>query len=322
MKLRQLRYLYEVARHNNNISAAAEALHTSQPGVSKQIQLLESELGFAIFNRNRNRNQLVELTAAGKDVIEVARRILTEVENLQHMRDALVSPDGGTLTIATTHIQARYVLPRVIERLVKRYPKIRLSLRQGNTTQICTFVDEGEADIAIGTESEQLFPNLVMLPCFELSRSVVTKVGHPLLEIQRPTLRDIAAYPIMIHQPTSNSRWKVMNAFEKAGLKPNVISSAVNADIRKKYTEFGMGIAIFATVALDPEHDVNLRAIDASHLFEPSIVFASVRRSTYLRRYLLEFIQSVATRLSPEMIIMAVRDGVVEPLTHVSLPRL
>lgn len=305
MKLRQLRYVWEVARHGNHISAAADAMHTSQPGVSKQIQLLEAELGFAIFARKRNR--IIGLTEPGKEVVEVARRILADTDNLRHIRDDFLSTDSGGFTIATTHTQARYVLPKVIQRFVTRYPRVRLGLRQGNPTQICELVEAGEADIAIGTETTRPFPNLVMLPCFELTRSVVAKIGHPLLKAKRLTLKEIARYPVISYDPAFSGRWKVMSAFQKAGITPNVIFSAVDADVSKTYVEFGLGIAILTTVAFDEIHDVNLRAMDASHLFEPSTTFVSLRRNMYPRGYILDFVQAVAPRLTPDVVKAALR---------------
>ena len=300
MKLRQLRYVLEVCRQGNHISAAAEILHTSQPGISKQIQLLESELGFEVFLRKRNR--VVGLTEPGREVVEIAQRILADVDNLQNIREDFTSKDGGHLTVATTHTQARYILPKVIERFVKRYPTVRLGLRQGNPTQICELVEAGEADIAIGTETTHPFPNLVMLPCFQLSRSVIAKRGHPLLKVKRLTLREIAKYPIITYDPSFSGRWKVMDAFKKEGVEPNVIFGALDADVSKTYVELGLGIAILTTVAVDPKHDMELGARDASHLFEPSTTYISLRSNSYLRKFVFDFIRDFAPQLTPEVV--------------------
>lgn len=320
MKVRQLHCVWEVVRHGNHVSAAAEALHTSQPGVSKQIQLLEAELGFKIFIREKNR--ITGLTGPGKDVVEVARRVLADVSNLRHIREEFLARDSGNLTVAATHTQARYVLPEIIERFAGQYPKVRIVLHQGNPTQICELVDAGEADVAIGTESARPFRNLVMLPCFQLSRSVVTKAGHPLLKVKKLTLKKIAEYPILTHQPASSGYWKVMSAFEKAGIRPDVISSAVDADVCKTYVERGLGIAILATVAFDRTHDVKLRAMSANHLFEPSTVFVSLRRNAYLRRYALDFLQSLAPHLTAEETKTALEDCGTGRLNHGVLRRL
>ncbi|MBS1218449.1 MAG: cysB [Proteobacteria bacterium] len=300
MKLSQLKCILEVHRHGNHISAAAEALHTSQPGVSKQIQLLESEIGFPVFQRKRNR--VTGLTEPGREVIEIAQRIMSDVESLRTLREDYVEREKGTLTIATTHTYARYVLPRVIERFIKRYPDIGLGLQQGNPTQICEAVQAEEADIAIGTEAMRPFPNLVMLPCFPIARSVIAKRGHPILQAKKLTLQEIARHPIVAHDRARSGRWKVMEAFRKQGIEPNVRFGAVDADVCKTYVEMGLGIAILATVAVDPEHDRNLRARDASHLFESSPTFVTLRRNTYLRGYVSHFIGLLAPELTPDIV--------------------
>lgn len=300
MKLSQLRCILEVHRHGNHISAAAEALHTSQPGVSKQIQLLESEIGFPVFQRKRNR--VTGLTEPGREVIEIAQRIMSDVENLHTLREDYVDREKGALTIATTHTYARYVLPRVIGRFIKRYPDIGLGLQQGNPTQICEAVQAEEADIAIGTEAMRPFPNLVMLPCFPIARSVIAKQGHPILRAKKLTLQEIARYPIVAHDRARSGRWKIMEAFRKEGIEPNVRFGAVDADVCKTYVEMGLGIAILATVAVDPEHDRKLRARDASHLFESSPTYVTLRRNTYLRGYVSHFIGLLAPELTPEVV--------------------
>ena len=310
MKLQQLRYVLEVYRYGNHISAAAEALHTSQPGISKQIQLLEGELGFEIFSRKRNR--IVDITEPGREVIAIAQRMLADVDNLHHLGEDFTARSGGSLTLATTHTQARYVLPKVIERFVKQHPTVRLGLRQGNPTQICEFVESGEADIAIGTETMRNFPNLVMLPCFALSRSVIAKAGHPLLKAKKLTLQEIAKYPIITHDPAYSGRWKVMDAFKNAGIEPNVIFSAVDADVSKTYVELGLGIAILTTIAFDPAHDRLLRARDASHLFASSTTFITLRAHTYLRRFAYDFIKSVAPSLTADIVKSALKSAAKE----------
>jgi len=305
MKLQQLRYAWEVFRHGNHISAAAEALHTSQPGISKQIQLLESELGFEIFSRKRNR--IVGLSEPGREVISIAQRMLADADNLRNLGEDFTSRSGGSLIIATTHTQARYVLPKVIERFVKKHPSVRLGLRQGNPTQICELVESGEADLAIGTETIRDFPNLVRLPCFKLSRSVIAKLGHPLLQTKKLTLREIAKYPIITYDPAYSGRWKVMDAFRNAGIVPNVIFGAMDADVSKTYVELGLGIAILTTISFDPTHDKGLRARDASHLFDSSTTFVALRPYSYLRTFVFDFIKSLAPNLSAEFVRAALK---------------
>lgn len=307
VNLRQLRYVLEVHRRGNHISAAAEALHTSQPGMSKQIQLLEEELGFAVFQRKRNR--VVGLTGPGREVIEIAQRIMSDIESLRAVREDYNAREEGNLTIATTHTYARYVLPSVVSKFMKRYPAVRLGLQQGNPTQICEAVDTGEADLAIGTETMRLFPSLVMLPCFPIARSIIAKKGHPLLKVKTLTLRGIAKYPIISHDRSRSGRRTMMDAFRKEGIEPNVIFGAVDADVCKTYVELGLGIAILATVAVDPKHDAELKARDASHLFESSTTYVSLRSNAYLRRYVFDFIRLLAPELTEEAVSRAVQTG-------------
>lgn len=307
MKLRQLRYVLEVHRRGNHISAAAEALHTSQPGMSKQIQLLESELGFAVFQRKRNR--VVGLTEPGRVVIDIAQRIINDVENLRAIREDFSTKAEGGLTIATTHTYARYILPKVIEGFVKRYPSVRLGLHQGNPTQICEAVEAGEADLAVGTETMRPFPGLVMLPCIEITRSVIAKKGHPILKVADLTLAEISKYPIITHDRQRSGRWKVMDAFKNEGIKPNVIFGSLDADVSKTYVAMGLGIAILATVAVDPMHNPELGARDASHLFQSSTTYISLRANTYLRRYVFDFIASLAPDLTPDVVRKALQRG-------------
>lgn len=298
MNLKQLRYICEIHRHGNHISAAAEALHTSQPGISKQIQMVEAELGFEIFLRRRNR--IVGLTEPGREAVAIAQRVLTEVGNLKNLADDFNAIGGGRLTIATTHTMARYVLPKIIEKFMKKYPAIRLGLRQGNPEQVCELLDAGDADIAIVTDTVRPFPTLSAIPCFPLSRSVVAKVGHPILKVKNLTLQEIAKYPIITYDPAYSGRWKVMDAFKRARIEPNVIFGAVDADVSKTYVELGIGIAILTTITFDKYHDRGLRAHDASHLFEPSTTFVRLRSHSYLRRFLLDFIRMLAPHLSEE----------------------
>lgn len=305
MKLSQLKCVLEVHRRGNHISAAAEALHTSQPGVSKQIQLLESEIGFPVFRRKRNR--VVGLTEPGRELIEIAHRILGDVDSLRTIRDDYLDRESGSLTIATTHTYARYILPRVVERFIRRYPGVRIGLQQGNPTQICEAVESGEADMAVGTETMRPFPNLVMLPCFPITRSVIARRDHEVLRLKKLTLQALARYPIISHDRARSGSWKIMEAFHRQKIVPNVIFGAVDADVCKTYVEMGLGIAILATVAVDPRHDRDLRARDASHLFESSTTYVSLRRNAYLRLYVNHFIGLLAPELTTEVVRAALQ---------------
>jgi LysR family cys regulon transcriptional activator len=298
MNLKQLRYISEVYRHGNHISAAAEALHTSQPGISKQIQMIEAELGFEIFVRRRNR--IVGLTEPGQEAVAIAQRVLTEIDNLRNLGEDFKSAGGGHLTIGTTHTMARYVLPKIVDRFMKKYPGIRLGLRQGNPEQVCEMLDAGDVDMAIVSDTAREFPTLASLRCFPLSRSVVAKAGHPILKVRNLTLEEIAKHPIITYDPAYSGRWKVLDAFKKAKIEPNIVFGAVDADVSKTYVELGLGIAILTTITFDKYHDRGLRARDASHLFEPSTTFVRLRANTYLRKFLLDFIRMLAPHLTED----------------------
>ena len=307
MKLQQLRYVLEITRRGNHLSAAAEALNTSQPGVSRQIQLLEAELGFEIFLRTRNR--IIGLTPPGQHVVDIARRVIDDIGALRALKDEVSVGNRGTLTVGTTHTQARYVLPRVIASFVKMYPDVELILKEGDPEEICQMVDAGVADLAIGTETSGSLPHLVKLPCFEIKRSVVAKVGHPILKLKKLTLKDIAAHPIIIYGARHSGRQKVMEAFRKAGIKPKISLSAVDADICKTYVELGLGIAILADITVDPVRDTGISARSAGNLFESSMVYVTVRPASYVRPYVVDFLQIIAPPLTGPVIREAMRSA-------------
>ncbi len=305
MKLQQLKYIVEVCRHNNHFSDAAEHLHTSQPGLSKQIQMLEAELGFAVFHRSRNR--ILGLTDPGREIVEIAKRVIMDVESMKSVQADLAAQTHGSLTIATTHTPARYVLPDIVQRFVTRYPEVTVGLRQGNPAQICAMVDEGTADIAIGSETSQQFGNLVMLPCFQLARSIVARKGHPILRIKRPSLEQIAKYPIITNDPAFSGRWRVMDAFKKRGLSPRLMFGIVDADVSKAYVERDLGIAILPTMAIDSSREMNLRGRDISHLFPPSTIYVTLRKNAYLRQFVFDFINLLSPTLTTASIAAALR---------------
>ncbi|MFO1107646.1 MAG: LysR substrate-binding domain-containing protein [Bradyrhizobium sp.] len=304
MKLQQLRYVLEITRCGNHLSAAAEALNTSQPGVSRQIQLLEAELGFEIFLRTRNR--IIGLTALGGHVVDIARRVVDDVSALRSLKDEALAGDRGTLTIGTTHTQARYVLPRVIAEFMRLYPDVELVLKEGDPEEVSQLVDAGEADLAIATETSRDFPHLVRLPCFEIARSVVAKADHPIMKLKKLTLANIANYPIIIYGARHSGRQKVMDAFRRADIKPKISLSAVDADICKTYVELGIGIAILADIAVDPARDTGIRARSASDLFESSMVYVTLRSASYIRPYVVDFLRILA----PSLTAPAIRDAV------------
>ena len=303
MKLQQLKYLTEVARRGLNVSEAAEILHTSQPGVSKQIRALEDELGVQVFVRHGKR--LVEITEPGKAVIAIAERILAEANNLRRAGEEYANENVGSLTIATTHTQARYALPRTVAAFKKRYPKVNLVIHQGNPTQIVEQVLAGEADFCVATEAIALYPELVSMPVYQWNRCVVVPPKHPLLRGPL-TLEALARQPIVTYDFAFANRSLVQKAFEARGLEPNVVLSALDADVIKTYVELGLGVGIMAKMAFDEKRDRPLRAIDASHLFESSTTRLGVKRGAYLRRYAYEFIELFAPHLPRSLVERAV----------------
>lgn len=305
MNLQQLRYTQEVAKHGLSITDAAEALHTSQPGVSKQIRLLEEELGVDIFVRQGRR--LTAITEPGRQILEIIEQLLTGLSNLKQVGDDYSQADTGRLTIATTHTQARYALPPVVRAFMARYPKVRLELHQGNPAQICDWVSEGQADIAIATEAIAEHDELVMLPCQQWNRCVITPPEHPLLNEHLLTLEAIARYPVVTYDTAFSGRSQINKAFAARNLTPNVVLTAIDADIIKTYVSLGLGVGIVAAMAYDAQADTSLRAIDAAHLFESSTTRIGLRRNAWLRDYAYVFIELFAPHLSRKRVLAALQ---------------
>jgi LysR family cys regulon transcriptional activator len=305
MKLQQLRYLREVVRRGLNVSEAAEALYTSQPGISKQIRMLEDELGVQILVRHGKR--VVDLTEPGRIIVDIADRMLQDAESLRAVGREFGKEDTGTLTIATTPTQARYALPAVVERFIKRHARVRLSLREGSPEQIAELVTSGGVDIGIVTENYPAMENLVMLPCYQWNRAVVTPARHPLLDEKPLTLDAIARFPLVTYDFAFNPDSPIRKAFDARNLKPNIALTAVDADVIKAYVELGVGVGILAKMAFDAERDSALRLIDAGHLFEPSTTRIAVRRNAYLRRYVYDFIELFAPHLSRSVVEKTMR---------------
>ncbi len=300
MKLQQLRYLIAIAKNNLNISAAAESLYTSQPGVSKQIRLLEDELGVEIFNRNGK--HLSHITAVGEQIIKKAKQILGEVRNIQTIAAEFRNDQLGSLSIATTHTQARYVLPSVIKAFRERYPSVNLQIQQGSPAQIAELVASGEVDFAIATEAVELFEDLIMMPCYLWNRSVITPVNHELTHLTSLTLETIAHYPLVTYVFGFTGHSKLDEAFRNAKLDPKVVFTATDTDVIKTYVRLGLGIGIIAAMAFDPERDQDLVKLDASHLFPSSITRIGFRRGSLLRTYMYDFMMLFAPHLTPEVV--------------------
>jgi LysR family cys regulon transcriptional activator len=300
MKLHQLRYLAAVAQTGLNITAAAEKLHTSQPGVSKQIKLLEDELGFQIFVRD-GRN-LSRVTPAGQQVIDRAIRILREVQNIKRLSDDLKDEERGTLSIATTHTQARYVLPEVVKAFRERYPEVRLHLHQGTSEQIAEMASLDRIDFAIATGSEGLFDGFALLPCYKWHRHVVVPRNHPLARAKKITLKQLASHPIITYVFSFTGPSSLHGIFAKEGLVPNVVLTARDADVIKTYVRLGLGVGIVASMAIEPEGDADLVHIDTSDLFPTHTTWIGFRRGGLLRKYQLDFIQLFAPHLTRRVI--------------------
>lgn len=303
MNLQQLRYLNEVVRQGLNISGAADALYTSQPGISKQIRQLEEELGIEIFVRNGKR--IVAITEPGKAVLEIAQRMLHDMENIKQVGQEFHAQDSGQLTIATTHTQARYALPQVVKQFIERYPRVKLGLHQGSPTQIAEQVLSGEADIGIATESLALYDDLIVLPGYEWHHCVITPPRHPLLKEKTLTLASIARYPIITYDFAFTGRGKINEAFQEAGITPNIALTAIDADVIKTYVELGLGVGILAHMSFIPERDKHLRMLEAGHLFKPSTTRIAIRRNEYLRGYTYVFIELFAPHLTREAVTRA-----------------
>jgi len=296
MNLRQLRYIVEVAHRGLNVTACAEALHTSQPGVSRQIRLLEEELGVQIFERTGK--QLTRVTPAGEAILQQAERALEGVEAIRHHALEYSDPRSGSLSIATTHTQARYALPPVIGRFIRRFPRVRLRMHQGNPEQIAELTVSGEADFAIATEALEHFEGLVMMPCYRWNRAVVTPCDHPLREEDPLSLESVASYPIITYVFGFTGRSQLDQAFRQRNLTPNVTLTATDAEVIKSYVRLGIGVGIVARMAWDVKVDGDLCAIDAGHLFAPSTTWIGFRRGTVLRGYMYEFIEQFAPHLT------------------------
>jgi len=300
MKFQQLKYIWEVANHDLNVSATAVSLFTSQPGISKQIRMLEDELDVQIFQRNGK--HLTEITPAGRIIIDMAGDILDKVEGVKRVADDFSNKRKGSLSIATTHTQARYVLPMIIQDFIKLYPDVSLDMHQGTPVQISELASKGTVDFAIATEALELFDNLVMMPCYRWNRSVIVAHDHPLANTTSLTLKTLAEYPIVTYVFGFTGRSQLDQAFQKAGLSPNLVFTASDADVIKTYVKMNLGVGIVASMAYDPEIDTELVSIDAGHLFEPSVTRIGFRRGTFLRGYMYEFIRLFAPHLTQEVI--------------------
>lgn len=291
MKLQQLRYLCEIVDRGLNVSRAAAALHTSQPGVSKQMRLLEEELGAVLLERRGTR--VVGLTDAGRAALPAARRMLLDAENLRRQTREVAAPGKTRLVIATTHTHARYAVLPVFERFIQRHPRVALELRQASPQHIAQLVVAGAVDIGIATEAVEQVAGLTRTPCYRLDHSIITPPRHPLLRQRRVKLQELARYPIITYDATFRLGRLVRDQFQVRGLKPDIVISAIDSDIIKAYVEAGFGVAILPTIAYNPARDRRLRAVDANHLFEASHCFVMTLEGRHLEDHLRDFIALV-----------------------------
>ncbi|MGI9274972.1 MAG: HTH-type transcriptional regulator CysB [Endozoicomonas sp.] len=304
MKLQQLRYIWEVAHHDLNVSATAQSLYTSQPGISKQIRLLEDELGVEVFARSGK--HLTRITPAGEKIIETAGEILRKVESIKQVAQEFSDERKGSLSIATTHTQARYALPDIINRFISQYPEVSLHMHQGTPIQIAEMASDGSVDFAIATEALELFNDLVMMPCYRWNRCILVPKDHPLTQVSELSLQDIARYPLVTYVFGFTGRSKLDEAFMNEGLSPRVVFTATDADVIKTYVRLKLGVGIIAKMAYDPELDSDLVPLNADHLFEASVTKIGFRRGTFLRGFMYDFIQQFAPHLTKDVIQEAI----------------
>ena len=301
MKLQQLKYLLAIVDNGLNITAAAEKLYTSQPGVSKQLKLLEEELGLQLFTRKGK--SLGGITAAGQQVIDRARLIMSEVDNIRSIASDFYHEEEGTLSIATTHTQARYVLPDVIREFRDRYPKVSLNLHQGTSEQIADMVSANEIDFAIATGSHELFSDLLLVPSYHWDRKIVVPKQHALAALDRKlTLADLAEHPLVTYVFSFGGQSSLKRAFADQGLEPDVVFTARDADVIKTYVRMGLGVGIVASMAEDCNDQKDLTALDAEGLFPRSTTWIGFRKNIVLRRYMLDFVQLFAPHISADQL--------------------
>ncbi|TCV99899.1 HTH-type transcriptional regulator CysB [Biostraticola tofi] len=304
MKLQQLRYIVEVVNHNLNVSSTAEGLYTSQPGISKQVRMLEDELGVQIFARSGK--HLTQVTPAGQEIIRIAREVLSKVDAIKAVAGEHTYPDKGSLYVATTHTQARYALPEVIKGFIERYPRVSLHMHQGSPTQIAEAVSKGVADFAIATEALHLYDDLVMLPCYHWNRTIVVLPNHPLAGKSQVSIEELATYPLVTYTFGFTGRSELDTAFNRAGLTPRIVFTATDADVIKTYVRMGLGVGVIANMAVSSEADPDLVKINADPMFALSTTKIGFRRSTFLRSYMYDFIQRFAPHLTRDVVDTAI----------------
>lgn len=304
MKLQQLRFISAIAKHGLNITETAKNLYTSQPSMSKQLHLLEDELGVPIFTRSGK--NLTGLTEAGRQIVRVAQEILNKVNDIKQIATEARNSTSGKLVIGTTHNQARYALPEVIKAFKARYPGVTLTIHQGTPAEVAEMASKGVVDIVIATEVKDRFRNLVLLPCHTWTRSILVLPEHPLARQPAVTLEELVEYPIVTYVEGFSGRSQMDQSFEARGLRPDIALAATDADVIKTYVRLGLGVGIVARMAYDPETDADLVALDASGLFDPSVTKIGFRWDMFLTGFIFDFMELLSPRLTREKIERAV----------------
>ncbi len=305
MNFQQLRSIRETVRQNFNLTDVANVLFTSQPGVSRQIRELEEELGIDIFERNGKR--VTGLTEPGKDVLPIIERLLQEAENLHQVGQEYSGKSAGTLVIATTHTQARYVLPQVVQEFRQAFPEVRISLRQSSPEHIAEWVLSGKADIGLATEGLKQFDGLTSFPCYQWHHVVVLPEKHPLLEKNSISLEDLAAYPLITYDQGFTGRSHIDEAFAAKNITPDIVLTAMDSDVIQQYVSLGLGVGIVASMAAEDNLKPGLMAITTEHLFSPNITRVAVRTGAFLRQYMIDFILRLAPSLTSEKLLSSRR---------------
>jgi LysR family transcriptional regulator, cys regulon transcriptional activator len=291
MRLSHFTYLCAIVDHGFSISRAAASLNTSQPRMSKQLQSLEQELGFEVLARKRNR--ILGLTPGGEEVFGIARRIAADADQLTSIRGAVLSPNTGQLTVATTHSHARYTLLSVIKLFCREYPQVTFSLRHSDPAEIAELVATSRVDLGLAAKPRIMPPNVACLPAYRVKRLLITPDAHPLLKQKKLSLESIGAYPIIVYDQKFSSGWRVLEAFERAGVKPRVVLTAIDAEVVKAYVAEGLGVAFLQHFTFDPARDKGLATRNVDTLFEPSSAVIMLRKSGHLRNYAYRFIQLI-----------------------------
>jgi LysR family cys regulon transcriptional activator len=308
MKLHQLRYLCEIAKQGLSFSGAADALHTSQPGISKQIRLLEEELGVDLFIRNGNR--ILEMTEPARRIVTIASLVLRELDDIKAVASEFREGNTGRLNLAATFTFARYILPDALRRFVSRHPGVEVNLLQGSPAEVSRLASSGAADIALTTRPAEDFPDLLFLEYCTLPRVLVAPRGHSLLREKRVTLKSISLHPLITLDIGSHGQLQMRELFARGGLTPNIVFTGVDVDVVKAFVEAGLGVAVLPKVAFEPKRDANLHALDVGHLFAPHAGCLAIRKNHYLRGYAFDFIETLTSdidRRAVEKALVAAR---------------